>query len=91
MSTLNFPVEFINDGTGVEFDAHIAQCACSNVDPDTDEGFGSDAFYVFWDQHFDPAHLHIQCFDCEQTYCPYNQCVPPPTAEMYSDLEVNKP
>lgn len=83
MSTLDFPVELIDDGTGVEFDTPLAICACSNVDPEVDEGIGSDTFHVFFDQRFDPAHLHIQCYDCGQTYCPYNQCVPPSTAEIY--------
>jgi hypothetical protein len=83
MSTLTFPVELIDDGTGTEFETPQATCACSNVDPETDEGIGSDAFYVFWDHRHNPPHLHIQCFDCEQSYCPYNQCVPPPTAEVY--------
>jgi hypothetical protein len=83
MSILTFPVEVIDDGTGIELEAHQAMCKCSNVDPTIDEGIRSDAFYVFWEPRFTPPHLHIQCFDCEQTYCPYGQCVPPPTAEIY--------
>lgn len=84
MSDLSFPVELIDDGTGLEFDSPIATCLCSNVDPEVDEGTGSDAFHVFFDTRFNPAHLHIQCYDCNQTYCPYQQCVPPPTAEVFN-------
>lgn len=83
MSELHFPVEEIDDGTGVDRPAHLAGCACSNIDPEYDEGMLSNAFYVFWDGKFNPPHLHIQCYDCEQTYCPYQQCVPPPTAEVF--------
>lgn len=83
MSNITFPPELIDDGSGIEFNAPLATCLCSNVDPETDEGLGSDVFHAFWDQRFSPPHFHIQCYDCEQTYCPYNQCVPPPTAEIY--------
>lgn len=83
MSELNFPVVLIDDGTGLEFDSPLASCMCSNVDPETDEEMGSDTFHVFFDTRFNPPHLHIQCYDCEQTYCPYQQCAPPPTAEVY--------
>lgn len=85
MSELKFPVEIIDDGSGIEMGAHQAHCACSNVDPEYDEGLNSDAFYVFWDPRFNPAHLHIQCYDCEQMYCPYGQCIPPPTAEVIDE------
>lgn len=83
MSSLSFPLELIDDGTGVEFQSPLVTCECSNVDPETDEGMGSDTFHIFFDQRFNPPHLHIQCYDCSQTYCLYNQCVPPPTAEIY--------
>jgi hypothetical protein len=83
MSMLMLPVQLIDDGTGIEFQAPLATCACSNIDPEVDEGLGSEAFYVFWDHRFNPAHLHVQCYDCWQTYCPYQQCVPPPTAEVF--------
>lgn len=82
MSDLHWPVQLTDDGTGQDKLAHNALCACSNVDPEVDSGIGSDAFYVFWEPSNN--HLHIQCFDCEQTYCPYHLCVPPPTAEIYT-------
>lgn len=81
MSNLQFPVNLIDDGTGIEKSAYQAICACSNVEPDIDEEIGSDAFYVFWEPSNN--HLHIQCFDCEQTYCPFQLCAPPATAESY--------
>lgn len=82
MSELKYIFERIDDGAG-ELDAHSAKCMCSNLDPEPDgTPVLSDAFYVFWDPRFSPPHLHIQCFDCEQTYCPYQLCVPPPTAEV---------
>lgn len=83
MSELTYPVEVIDDGTGLRFYAHSAVCQCSNIDPDYDEGMGSEAFLVFWDPRHNPPHLHLQCFDCKQSYCPYGLCVPPPTAEIY--------
>lgn len=82
MSELSFPVEEMDDGTGQIRTDYQAKCACSNVDPEYDGPVLSEAFYVFWDSRFNPPHLHIQCFDCEQTYCPYQLCVPPPTAEV---------
>ncbi len=82
MSQLSFPFELIDVGGGIETEAPSAKCQCSNVDPENDGPVSSDAFYVFWDIRFNPPHLHIQCFDCEQSYCPYGLCVPPPTAEV---------
>lgn len=84
MSQLTLPVKVIDDGTGLAFNAYTAICQCSNIDPEYDEGIGSDAFYAFWDSRFVPPHLHIQCFDCQQSYCPYGLCIPPPTAEIYN-------
>lgn len=77
MSDLHFPCELIDDGTGIEQHAYQAHCRCSNMDPEEDHN--SDAFFVFWDPQTNPSHLHIQCIDCWQTFCPYQQCVPPPT------------
>lgn len=82
MSELRTDLELIDDGSGVELNAFQCKCRCSNVDPE-EEPSDSDAFYVFWDPRFNPPHLHIQCYDCEQMYCPYNACVPPPTAEVF--------
>jgi hypothetical protein len=79
VSTVNYPYELIDDGTGNNFHAQLATCECSNIDPEIDEGYANDTFYVFWDSRFNPPHLHIQCYDCEQTYCPYQLCIPPPT------------
>lgn len=84
MSEIHYPVEIIDDGSGLEMAASIAGCACSNIDPEHDEGILQDTFYVFWDPRFSPPHLHIQCYDCSQTYCPYQICVPPPTAEVFN-------
>lgn len=80
MSTLNNVLEEIDDGNGIPKQAYSMKCACSNVDPEHEEPVMSDAFYVFWEPSNN--HLHIQCFDCEQTYCPHQQCVPPPTAQV---------
>lgn len=85
MSELKFPVELIDDGSGHERQAHMAGCSCSNTNPEVDEGILSDAFYVFWEPTNN--HLHIQCYDCEQTYCPYQTCVPPPTADIYDSTK----
>lgn len=80
MSQLSFPLEIIDDGTGLDKQAHQAKCYCSNLDPDADGPHASDVFYCFWGAC---GHLHIQCYDCNQSYCPYQQCVPPPTAEIF--------
>lgn len=89
MSELILPVEIVDDGSGIELSAYQAMCRCSNVDLHAyDEGIPSEAFTVFWDPRFNPQHLHIQCFDCRQMYCPYGLCVPPPTvAEIYPPEE----
>jgi hypothetical protein len=84
MSELVWPVEVIDDGSGIELQACLAGCRCSNIDPEHDEGIPQDTFHVFWEPRFNPPHLHIQCFDCEQTYCPFQLCVPPPTADIYT-------
>lgn len=84
MSEVRYPLEIVDDGSGAEIEAHMAGCACSNVDPECDDGILQDTFYVFWDSRFSPPHLHIQCYDCLQTYCPYQICVPPPTAEIFT-------
>jgi hypothetical protein len=83
MSEMLLPVEIIDDGSGTEMSVYQAACRCSNADPENVGPTTSDAFQVFWDPRFTPNHLHIQCFDCRQMYCPYGQCVPPPTAEVY--------
>lgn len=82
MSELNTKLELINDGSGLELQAYQCHCQCSNVDQSVEGPVESDAFYVFWDIRHNPAHLHIQCYDCEQMYCPYGLCIPPPTAEV---------
>ena len=75
MSELQFPVELIDDGTHQEKYAYTFVCACSNVE----DNETCEVFYAF----IEPAsgHLHLQCYDCEQTYCPHKICVPPPTVE----------
>jgi hypothetical protein len=83
VSEVQYPVGFIDDGSGVEIEANIAGCACSNVDPENADEILQDTFYVFWDSRFNPPHLHIQCYDCAQAYCPYQLCIPPLTAEIF--------
>lgn len=83
MSELVNDLDVIDDGSGIELQAYQCKCYCSNQDPE-DGASPSDAFYVFWDPRHTPAHLHIQCYDCEQMYCPFGQCIPPPTAEVFS-------
>jgi hypothetical protein len=63
---LTATVELIDDGSGIEQMAQLFQCTCT---PD------SDVFHVFMPAN---GHLHFQCVQCEQTYCPYvHECVIP--------------
>ena len=82
MSELVSKVEIIDDGSGIEMPAYQFKCQCSNIAPDEEGVVESDVFYMFWDHRHDPQHLHIQCYDCEQMYCPLGLCIPPPTAEV---------
>lgn len=83
MSQLHTKPEVLDDGVGTPFNGYELTCQCSNVDESVDGPSFSEAFYTFWDPRHSPPHLHIQCIDCFQTYCPFQQCVPPPTAEVY--------
>ena len=82
MSQLKYTICLIDDGAS-EFESPMYECMCSNVQPDPDgTPFVSEDFKAFLDYRFQPQHFHIQCSQCFQTYCPFQQCVPPPTAEV---------
>ena len=66
MSNLNYPVEEIEDGTGVQTVAYLATCDCQ---------MEATVFYVFQAEGRD--HFHIQCAQCEQSYCLIGHCVYP--------------
>ena len=51
-----------------QYAAHAALCGCE-----------SDVFYLF--QIVGQTHFHIQCAQCEQSYCPFGVCAIPPIQE----------
>ncbi len=60
---LSFPLEQVDDGTGVDKEAYLMQCSC-----------GGDVFYIFQPITVLQIHVHYQCAQCEQTYCTINAC-----------------
>ncbi len=60
--------------SGQDFLAQVAECSCSA---------SSDTFFVYWIGGLN--HPHIQCTQCEQSYCLNSSCpipiVPPDTQE----------
>ena len=71
---LSFPLEDITDAPDGEYEApikqaYVATCACNN----------SEVFHVF--QVLGLDHLHIQCAECETSFCPHQQCASNQTSE----------
>lgn len=64
---LVFQNKMVNTDSG-QFPAHAAHCTCE-----------SDVFYVF--QIVGQNHYHLQCAQCDQSYCPFGMCVIPPIQE----------
>lgn len=63
---LNYEPNIIDDGSGQEYQALTAECNC---------GEDSDVFFVFQIAGLD--HLHFQCAQCDQSYCPNGVCLLP--------------
>lgn len=58
------------------FPAHAAYCSCE-----------SDVFYLF--QIVGQNHFHMQCAQCDQSYCPFGMCAIMPIQEEPDEQDPN--
>jgi hypothetical protein len=64
--TLSCPTHEFTE-SGQDFNAQVAECSCSH---------SSDTFFIYWPAGL--THPHIQCTQCEQSYCIVGTCAIPP-------------
>ena len=60
--SLEFPLQEITENGGPVVMAHLAVCSCGD----------SDMFHIF--QVAGQTHFHIECVQCETSYCPFGAC-----------------
>ncbi len=69
--TLMFPTHEVTENGGPVVLAHIATCSCV-------EG---ESFRIF--QVAGQSHFHIECIDCETSYCPFGACTIPARSPVF--------
>jgi hypothetical protein len=72
--SLEFPLHDITENGGPVLTAYVATCSCSN----------SDLFTVF--QVAGQNHFHIECAQCETSFCPFGACRMPAKIEARNPI-----